>query len=124
MASISYIIDEDTRVELIFNRETITAHGYMWDEAQGEEGEDDYQPDGMYFVSDNTYSGYTPSECIILSLMDIGRVDDWTEGIAMIEAAGIPYVSSDDCDCGDCQECGVDDTRTEFEKGTLPKLDK
>ena len=108
MATIAYIIDEDTRVELIFNRETITAHGYMWDEASGDEDEDDYQPEGMYFVSENTYTGYTASECVIFALMDIGRVDDFVDGIYMIQAAGIPYVSSDDCKCGNCSECGTE----------------
>jgi len=96
MATVSYIIDEDTRVELTFNRETITAHGYTWEDSQGEDWEEDYEPERMYLTSDNVYSGYTASECIIKTLMDIGRVDDWTEGIEMIEAAGIPYVTDEE----------------------------
>lgn len=96
MTTNSYTIDEDTRVELTFNRETITAHGYTYEDAQWDKDDEDHQPEGMYLTSANTYSGHTASECIILTLMDIGRVDEWHEGITMLQAAGIPYVPSED----------------------------
>ena len=95
MTTISYIIDDDTRVELTFNRETITAYGYTWEDSWGEDGDDDYEPERMYMTSENVYSGYSASECVIKTLMNIGRVDDWPEGIAMIEEAGIEYVPSE-----------------------------
>lgn len=82
----------DVTIDITFNRETITAKGYEWATNLTSEDEDDTS----YVLShQQTYSGYTLSEVLCKSLMDMDRADDWDEAINMVEAIGIDYVSND-----------------------------
>lgn len=54
--------------------------------------------DGNFMTHHERYSGYSVPECLCKSLMAMDRADDWTEAIALIEEAGIPYVTDEDED--------------------------
>ena len=75
---------DDADFHVTFNRETITVEVYTWEEVEAYGSNDDDEKDGYYLTSQQVYSGYTLSECLIKSLMDIGRIDEgeWAEGIA------------------------------------------
>ena len=83
--------EEDIRLEVIFNRETITVEGYEEVISLSEDEED-----GTYLTHLEHYSGYTLSECLCKALMAMDRASDWSEAIEMIEEIGIPYVSDEE----------------------------
>lgn len=92
--------DGDTRFSVTFHPNTIELTGYQQVIVlgSGDEDEDDYEEDGEYMTHHEIYSGYTLSECLCKALMDMDRADDWAEAIAIIEEAGIPYVTDEDED--------------------------
>lgn len=49
-----------------------------------------------YRTHSQRYSGYTLSECLCKALIAMKVTADWPEAIAMIERAGIPYVTDDE----------------------------
>lgn len=58
-------------LHVTFNRETITVNGHV-------------------------FSGYTLSECLCKSLMDMGIAEEWDEAIIIVEEMGVPYVTDED----------------------------
>jgi hypothetical protein len=80
--------EEDVRLEVVFNRETITVEGYENVISLSEDEED-----GTYLTHLEHYSGYTLSECLCKALIDMDRASDWSEAIYMVEEIGVPYVS-------------------------------
>lgn len=92
MTTQTFILDEDAvRVEITFNRETISATGYQDVIELSEDGED-----GEYMTFHKVFSGYTVPEILCIALMEMDRAEDWTEAIGIIEEAGICYVTDED----------------------------
>ena len=83
--------EEDVRLEVVFNRETITVEGYENVVCLSENEED-----GEYLTHLEHYSGYTLSECLCKALIDMDRASDWPEAIEMLGSIGIEYVSDED----------------------------
>jgi hypothetical protein len=83
--------EEDVRLEVIFNRETITVEGYENVVSLSEDEED-----GEYLTHLEHYSGYTLSECLCKALIDMDRASDWPEAIELIESVGVAYVTDED----------------------------
>jgi hypothetical protein len=97
----TYTIDENTRLEVTFNRETITVDGYEWVDAVGLEDDDSYEPAGVFLTHTDNYSGYTMSECLCKALIDMDKADDWDDAIYMIEAIGVEYVTDEEDEGGE-----------------------
>ena len=116
MATKTIEIHDSLYFEVSFGHETTEVTGYEY--ALEVDGEDDW-----FCTFNQRFSGYTLPAMLCKALMDMDKADDWQEAIEMLNEAGI-YETDYDCDCGDCDNCTDEDTRTEFEKGTLPELDK
>lgn len=91
MTTIYKLDDEAVTIHVQFHPNTIELTGYQDVTDLAEDGED-----GEYMTHHEIYSGYTLSECLCKALMDMDRADDWTEAIAMIEEAGIPYETDEE----------------------------
>lgn len=84
-------------LHVTFNRETITVDGYRYLD------EDMHVMDtvicggsDVYLMSQETYSGYTLSECLCKSLMDMGIAEEWDEAIMIVKEMGVPYETDED----------------------------
>jgi hypothetical protein len=94
----TYVIDEDTRLEVEFLPNLIKVYGYSWQDDAGREDEDDFEPAGVWCTLEERYIGYTLSECLCKALMEMGIAEDWEDAIPMVEDLGVPYETDEDDD--------------------------
>ena len=72
-------------LHVTFNRETVSVDGYRYlDEDMHVTDTVIAGGNDVYLMSQETYSGYTLSECLCKSLIDMQIADDWDEAITIV----------------------------------------
>lgn len=84
-------------LHVTYNRETITVDGYRYlDEDMHVNDTVIAGGSDVYLMSQENYSGYTLSECLCKSLIDMQIAEDWEDAIPIVEEMGVPYVTDED----------------------------
>lgn len=83
-------------LHVTYGNETVAVDGYRYVIELGADDDAQEEEEGVFLTSQKRYSGYTLSECLCASLIDMEIAEDWPEAIAIVEEMGVPYVTDED----------------------------
>lgn len=98
LETLTYTVDEDTRLEVEILHSMIKVCGYTWQDDAGYPDEPDFEPAGIYLTLEERYIGYSLAECLCKALIDMGVAEEWEDAIPMVEDLGVPYETDEDED--------------------------